>query len=66
MKYSYRVTKYINYNELGQLYSPADEWTSFYDIGTKVTELDYLKVENRYIKYIVAACKCLNVTILNI
>lgn len=66
MKYSYRVTKYTNYNELGQLYSPSDEWTSFYDIGTKVTELEYLKVENKYIKYIVAACECLSVTILNI
>lgn len=42
--YSYRVNKYI---------SPLpgnNEWISFYDIGSLVTEEDYLYTENEFIK----------------
>ena len=42
--YSYRVNKYIS-----QL-PGNNEWISFYDIGSSVTQEDYLYTENEFIK----------------
>ncbi|VFS59484.1 Uncharacterised protein [Leminorella grimontii] len=61
MKYSYRITKYAQTDELDNLCSSSSEWTSFYDIGCKVTEDEYKKVEGRYIDYILDACNFLGV-----
>ncbi|MDE9541209.1 hypothetical protein [Xenorhabdus bovienii] len=61
MKYSYRITKYTNINENGDVFSGSDEWTSFFDIGQKVEQDEYDKVENQYIDYAVNLCHCLRV-----
>ena len=66
MKYSYRITKYIQTDELGRGHSSPNEWTSFYDVGNKVTESEYKKVEQKYIDYILDACNCLGVKSLKI
>ncbi|MCO4109245.1 hypothetical protein, partial [Citrobacter freundii] len=66
MKYSYRITKYTQTDELGRGYSSPNEWTSFYDIGNKVTESEYKEVEQKYINYIFEACNCLGVKSLEI
>lgn len=66
MKYSYRITKYTQIDELGRGHSSPNEWTSFYDIGNKVTESEYKKVEQKYIDYILDACNCLGVKSLEI
>lgn len=42
--YSYRVNKYIS------SLPGNNEWISFYDIGSLVTEEDYLYTENEFIK----------------
>lgn len=65
MKYSYRVTKY-KADDLGGLRSLPDEWTSFYDIGSKITEDGYAKIERQYIEYVVDACNCLSVKSLGV
>ncbi|MCE9994042.1 hypothetical protein LZ633_18855 [Enterobacter asburiae] len=66
MKYSYRITKYTLTDNAGNFTSLADEWTSFYDIGSKVTEDEYKKTESKYIDYILDACNCLSVKSLKI
>lgn len=51
--YFWRVTKYYpkNRDERGN-YLLDSEWTSFTEVGTKVNEEDYLKIESNYIKAI--------------
>lgn len=66
MKYSYRITKYTQTDNLGNLCSSSNEWISFYDIGNSVTEVEYKKVEEKYIDYILNACNCLGVKSLRI
>lgn len=48
------------------MHSPPSEWTSFYDIGSKVTKDEYEKTEQKYIDYILDACNCLCVKSLKI
>lgn len=61
MKYSYRITKYWQYNQTGFLISPPEEWTAFSDIEQKAlaTMEDYLKVENEYLNMIKGICQYL-------
>ncbi|AOM42689.1 MULTISPECIES: hypothetical protein [Xenorhabdus] len=66
MKYSYRITKYTNINENGDIYSDPDEWTSFFDIGQKVKKDEYERIENQYIDYIINLCNCLGIKSLKI
>lgn len=56
MKYSYRVTKYNSHDNKGNLCSNTNEWTSFYDIGTKVSLEDYLIIENEYLNFLIQVC----------
>ncbi|MBS9429653.1 hypothetical protein [Photorhabdus akhurstii] len=66
MKYSYRITKYNNTNENGDIFSSSDEWTSFFDIGQKVEKDEYEKIENQYIDYVINLCHCLKINLLRI
>lgn len=51
--FSWRITKYNpqNRDERGN-YLCANEWTSFSDVGTKVSEEEYLRIESKYINAI--------------
>lgn len=66
MEYSYRIVKYTNINENGDICSHPDEWTSFFDVGQKVEESEYEKVEVQYINYVLELCDCLKINSLNI
>ncbi|QEM82670.1 hypothetical protein [Halomonas binhaiensis] len=66
MKHSYRVTKYYKYDDQGTLFSSSDEWTSFYDVGTKVDLNNYLVVEKLYLDFIMAECSAHNIDFLEI
>ncbi|WP_047685474.1 MULTISPECIES: hypothetical protein [Xenorhabdus] len=66
MKYSYRMTKYTNINENGDICSDYDEWTSFFDIGQKVKKYEYEQIENQYIDYVINLCDCLGIKFLRI
>jgi hypothetical protein len=61
VKKSYRVTKYHCYNGEGKLYSPDSEWTSYFDVGSKVSIEEYLLVEGRYVSFILELCERLGV-----
>lgn len=50
MKNSFRITKYSNRDHSGNVISEPSDWTSFYDVGEKVTLDDYLKVEGWRLK----------------
>lgn len=53
--YSYRVNKYIS-----QL-PGNNEWISFYDIGSSVTQEDYLYTENEFIKLFMDVSELFNI-----
>ncbi|TXE27346.1 hypothetical protein FOT62_22515 [Serratia marcescens] len=56
MKFSYRITKYKKYDPFGNLCSSDDEWTSFFDIGQKVSKSEYEMVEKEYVDFVINAC----------
>ncbi|MBA9042339.1 hypothetical protein HNP21_005474 [Bacillus aryabhattai] len=59
---SWRVTKYNplhRNNEGSYLY---DDWTSFHEVGDKVSLVNYLRVEEAYIQAIVAFMNDMNIT----
>lgn len=64
MFYSYRIIKYSLIKESDFLSS--SEWTSYYDVGDKVTLDEYLIVEQRYIDTVLNLCKCFGVRKLRI
>lgn len=66
MIHSYRITKYTQRDRRGYLTSPPSEWTSVSDVGTKVTEADYLLVEQAYLDAIGQLCTGLGVTALRV
>ncbi|WHY94597.1 hypothetical protein QNK12_14495 [Neobacillus cucumis] len=48
--YSWRVTKYNPlHRDVNGSYKNQDEWTSYSEIGSKVSEEEYLKTEENYI-----------------
>ncbi|KAA1179740.1 hypothetical protein [Photorhabdus heterorhabditis] len=61
MEYSYRIIKYTNINENGDVFSRPDEWTSFFDIGQKVEKSEYERIENQYVDYVINLCNCLRI-----
>lgn len=51
--FSWRITKYNPKNrDEGGSYLDNEEWTCFSDVGTKVSEGDYLRTESKYINAI--------------
>ncbi|NDL01547.1 hypothetical protein [Photorhabdus bodei] len=66
MKYSYRITKYTNIKENGDIFSSYNEWAGFFDIGQKVEKDEYEKIENQYIDYVINLCHCLKIKLLRI
>lgn len=56
MRHSYRITKYNQRGPNGSLISPPSEWTSFGDVGTLVSEADYLAVERAFLGAIRQLC----------
>lgn len=61
MKTSFRVIKYLKRDIDGNVFTEPDDWTSFYDVGKKVTLEDYLNVESEYLGVIDGLCKALDV-----
>ena len=51
--FSWKITKYNpkNRDETG-FYLDSEEWTCFSEVGTKVSEEDYLRTESNYINAI--------------
>lgn len=66
MANSLRVTKYHNYNIEGNLISSELEWTSYFDVGVKVSIEDYILVENEYINFIISLCDLFSIEYLTI
>ncbi|MFP2424032.1 hypothetical protein ACLEUK_07160 [Pseudescherichia vulneris] len=66
MLYSYRITKYFESNAKGDLISSEDEWTSFSEVGNKVSLEEYLKVERSFLCIIKSVCEYLRVTKLKV
>jgi len=66
MLYSYRITKYFESNTNGNLISNKDEWTSFCEVGKKVSLEEYLKVENAYLDVMASACEYLRISKLKV
>lgn len=64
MKYFYRITKYFNYLSNGHL--SDDGWSSFSDVGKKISFEQYLEIEKQYIDTILAICKYNNIGYLKI
>lgn len=60
--YSWRVTKYnpIHRDDSGS-YKTKDEWTSYSEIGSKVSEQEYLETEEKYIIAVLYFMKEMNV-----
>ncbi len=56
MKNSFRITKYHCYGDDGSLCSQKSDWTSFFDVGSKVSLDEYLFVEEQYVNFVVALC----------
>ncbi|MGC1001635.1 hypothetical protein [Pantoea agglomerans] len=61
MDTSLRITKYHNYDAEGNLVSARDEWTSYFDIGVKVSVDDYILVESEYVNFVLSLCDLLSV-----
>lgn len=61
MDTSLRITKYHSYDAEGDLFSEKDEWTSYFDVGVKVSVDDYILVENEYVNFVLSLCDLLNV-----
>lgn len=61
MDTSLRITKYHHYDAEGNLVSARDEWTSYFDIGVKVSVDDYILVENEYVNFVLSLCDLLSV-----
>ncbi|WP_024549757.1 hypothetical protein [Siccibacter turicensis] len=66
MKLSYRITKYKDKHDDDCYYSHAQEWSSFFDVGSKVSLQEYIAVEDSYIDFLIAACRYYQVTSLQI
>ncbi|WP_426448581.1 hypothetical protein [Siccibacter colletis] len=66
MKLSYRITKYTDKQKDSTYLSHSKEWTSFYDVGSKVTLQEYIAVEDLYANFLMDACKFYKVTALQI
>ena len=66
MKLSYRITKYTDKHNNGNYYSHDQEWSSFFDVGSKVTLQEYIAVEDLYVNFLMDACKFYKVTALQI
>lgn len=66
MKLSYRITKYTDKHNNGNYYSHEQEWSSFFDVGSKVTLQEYIAVEDLYVNFLMDACKFYKVTALQI
>ncbi|MED3962620.1 hypothetical protein [Niallia taxi] len=60
--YSWRVTKYnpLYRNDNGS-YKIKDEWTSYSDIGSKVSEEEYLETEDKYINAVLSFMNEMNI-----
>ncbi|MGG0738227.1 hypothetical protein [Niallia taxi] len=60
--YSWRVTKFnpLHRDESGS-YIIKDEWTSYSDIGSKVSEEEYLETEEKYINAVLSFMNEMNV-----
>lgn len=56
MHTSLRITKYHGYDVEGNLTSPENEWTSYFDVGNKVSLEDYILVEDEYINFVISLC----------
>lgn len=61
MRYSYRITKYFTSSNEGIIISNDSEWTSFSDVGFKVSMDDYLHIEKTYLSFITSTCSYLQV-----
>ena len=60
--YSWRVTKYnpLHRDDNGS-YKIKDEWTSYSDIGSKVSEEEYLETEDKYINAVLSFMNEMNI-----
>lgn len=56
MHTSLRITKYHGYDVEGNLTSPENEWTNYFDVGNKVSLEDYILVEDEYINFVISLC----------
>ncbi|WP_048796846.1 MULTISPECIES: hypothetical protein [Serratia] len=61
MRFSYRITKYKKYDSFGNLCSSDNEWTSFFDVGKKVSISEYEVVEKEYVDFVLNACGLFNI-----
>lgn len=61
MHTSLRITKYHGYDAEGNLTSPENEWTSYFDVGNKVSLEDYILLEDEYINFVISLCSLLSV-----
>lgn len=66
MRGSYRVTKYKNSEGGEWLSSPESEWTSFFDVGSKVDLAAYLVVEGQYLTFVRNVCEQLQLSVLKV
>lgn len=68
-KARHEIVKYKPEKYNGSVYSDREEWTSFCDIGDKLTYEEYLDTENRYVnvaKEICDAANCKYMTIVGL
>jgi hypothetical protein len=59
--FSYRIAKYRFLDAQNRLRSGEGDWTSFADVGEKVSIEDYLAVESKYLSTLLMVCEALNV-----
>lgn len=56
MHTSLRITNYHSYDVEGNLTSSENEWTGYFDVGNKVSQEDYILVEDEYINFVISLC----------
>jgi hypothetical protein len=59
--FSYRIAKYRYLDAEDRLRSSESDWTSFTDVGEKVSIDDYIAVESKYLSTLQMVCEALNV-----